>query len=328
MAYNNATRTFTVGTDDELNAAIANLDAIGKTGNNNELSAGDYTIRFEKDITLDGTAGGTYAAQNADGSTGQPLTLNSGSNLYTVAGSSQLYALNLTSSATVTIDGGGFTLDGNGADTTGAQAYNGFFVYNGQVAIQNLTIAHAVAQGGAGGGGGAGLGGGLFVAGPNATSLGASTFTTGGNVTLTNVNFTDNLAQGGAGRRFGSGGGLQGGSAVNNFFGATNTAGGGVGFGASGASAGGSGGGGLILGAAPGGGVNGGSNGGGGGIGGAGGGRRRHERTIEARGWRLRRWQQRPGLRRHRRLRRRGRPRRQPLRRLRRLRWRRWRSVR
>ncbi len=82
-----------------------------------------------------------------------------------MAGSSQLYALNLSAGVSVTIDGNGNTLDGNGANTTGAQAYNGFFVYNGQVAIQNLTIANTVARGGDSFWGGAGLGGGLFVTG-------------------------------------------------------------------------------------------------------------------------------------------------------------------
>ena len=71
----------------------------------------------------------------------------------------------------VTINGGGFQL--NGANT-----YQGFAVLSGTVAINNLKITNAVAQGGrggdsdrtffldrngGGGGGGAGLGGGLFV---------------------------------------------------------------------------------------------------------------------------------------------------------------------
>ena len=281
MAYNNETRTFTVGSDDELNSTIANLDAIGKTGNNNTLSAGAYTIRFTRNITLDGTAGGTYASQNADGTTGRPLTLNSGSALYTVSGSSQLYALNLTNGTSVTIDGGGFTLDGNGANTNGAQAYNGFFVYNGQVAIQNLTIANTLAQGGNGApgnsGGGAGLGGGLFVAGTGNLDGSGNPLVTGGNVTLMNVSFSNNRAVGGAGGTESSpdyrpgyspsgGGGLLGGN--GRAF-----TGGGVGLDAVGGANGNGtngtfvsgGGGGLILGAAPGGGTNGGSNGGGGG---------------------------------------------------------------
>jgi hypothetical protein len=277
MVYNNATRTFTVGSDDELNAAIANLDAIGKIGNNNALLAGAYKIQFTQNITLDGTAGGTYAVQNTDGTTGPALTFNSGSSLYTVSASSQLYALNLSDGVGVTIDGAGYTLDGNRTNTTGAQAYNGFFVYNGQVAIQNLTIANTLARGGDGGlgGAGAGLGGGLFVAGPNATSVGATTTTTGGTVTLTNVDFTGNAAQGGnvsddraVNDRIRGGGGLQGGTGLNG-------SGGGIGIAASGGGSASPPGAGLILGAAPGGGgyraPNGGAGDsfGGGGVGGA-----------------------------------------------------------
>jgi hypothetical protein len=62
----------------------------------------------------------------------------------------------------VTINGGGFTLDGGSVQ-------RGFFVYQGTVAINNLTIQNTTATGGTGGaigggGGGAGLGGALFVA--------------------------------------------------------------------------------------------------------------------------------------------------------------------
>src|ERR1700684_2770918 len=73
-----------------------------------------------------------------------------------------LPALNTTSG--VTINGNNFTLDGS-------DVQRGFFVNSGTVAISNLTIQNAFAQGGAGGlgfsgggGGGAGAGGALFVA--------------------------------------------------------------------------------------------------------------------------------------------------------------------
>ena len=92
----------------------------------------------------------------------------------------------------VTINGGGFQL--NGANT-----YQGFAVLSGTVAINNLKITNAVAQGGRGGdtyglscsyrrggGGGAGLGGGLFV-GQSAK------------VTVTNVSFGSDQAIGGVG---------------------------------------------------------------------------------------------------------------------------------
>ena len=104
--------------------------------------------------------------------------------------------------------GARLTLQGNGATIDGLSAQRGLFVLAGTVAVENLTIAHAVAQGGAGGsgqfggGGGGGLGGGLFV--------GAA-----GVVTLRDVAFTANAAIGGAGgdglgTAAGGGGGLGG----------------------------------------------------------------------------------------------------------------------
>ncbi|HKV14881.1 MAG TPA: hypothetical protein VJQ81_07530, partial [Reyranella sp.] len=87
----------------------------------------------------------------------------------------------------VTIDGGNFTLSGGGK-------YRGLFVQSGTVAVNNLTIANATAQGGnggnanggGGGGGGAGLGGALFVA-------------AGATVTASNVNLQNSQARGGNG---------------------------------------------------------------------------------------------------------------------------------
>ena len=57
----------------------------------------------------------------------------------------QLYAVNLTDrTSTLTINGNNATLSGN-------NQFNGLFVYNGTVAISSLTVADAVAKGGAGG---------------------------------------------------------------------------------------------------------------------------------------------------------------------------------
>lgn len=97
----------------------------------------------------------------------------------------------------ITINGGNFTLSGDNTQS-------GLFVKSGTVAINDLTIANARAQGGnggrgkgaprspggAGGGGGGGLGGALFVA-------------SGASVTVSNVTLRDNLARGG------NGGGLE-----------------------------------------------------------------------------------------------------------------------
>ena len=140
----------------------------------------------------------------------------------------------------------------------GSNAHRGFFVYAGNVTLENLTIENAVAQGGAGsagGGGGAGFGGGLFVA-----SAGA--------VTLDDVSFSNDAAQGGAGgggqSPHSGGGGLGGGG------GAGEGGGGGIGLAASGGGNGGRGGTGIIPGAAAAGkgAASGGASGGGGGGGG------------------------------------------------------------
>ncbi|MDE3132378.1 MAG: hypothetical protein KGL16_14600, partial [Acidobacteriota bacterium] len=146
-------------------------------------------------------------------------------------------------------------IDGNGATIDGAGTYRGLFAYSGTIAISDLTIADALATGGAGGagdgagGGGAGLGGGLFVA-------------SGATVTLSGVSFSDDGAQGGAGGAEGPGGdapggggglGGPGGSGDSSGYGFSG-GGGGIGLSAAGGSDGGAGGQGIVPGA-PGGGT-------------------------------------------------------------------------
>jgi uncharacterized protein with beta-barrel porin domain len=198
-------------------------------------ASASYVINFQNNITLTGAAADTLSAFNT--------------------------------TSNVTVNGGGFRLDGGGVQ-------RGFFVYAGTVAINNLTIQNTQALGGdggnvgfgsGGGAGGLGAGGALFVA-------------SGGHVTVSNVVLSGNNASGGvgavggdgvpgAGTAGGAGGGL-GGHAVGGF------AGGGVGRGADG-DTGAGGGAGIVVGAASGGqgfgGSPGGINGGGGGDGGAGG---------------------------------------------------------
>jgi hypothetical protein len=163
------------------------------------LASGDYSADLPF-ATTDGTGGtdvgladlsvGSFAALNEAISAVDAQT--TGSYTITVTGSitetTYLTALDLASGVSVTIDGGGFTLDGGGA-------YRGLFVYAGNVTIENLKIQDAHAVGGAGGakgvssaggGGGAGLGGGLFVA-------------SAGTVTLSAVAFAGDSATGGAG---------------------------------------------------------------------------------------------------------------------------------
>ena len=123
--------------------------------------------------------------------------------------SQALFPVVLPSGSTLLIDGAGQTMDGGGVA-------EGFFVTSGNVTLRNLTIADAVAIGGAGGslvsggGGGAGEGGGLYV-GPGAT------------VIVRGVAFSGDAAIGGAGgiaqqRSYytGDGGSLDGGPAADN----------------------------------------------------------------------------------------------------------------
>ena len=208
-----------VGNEQQLNQAIATVDA---------ATSGSYTIVFTADIT-EGT------------DTGDSISFNG----KTLSAPADLYALNLKSGVSLSINGAGYTL-------SGASKYRGIFAYAGAVTIQNLSISNALAQGGAGsggGGGGAGLGGGLFVG-------------SGAQVTLSGISFSSDQAQGGSGSS-GSGNGAGGGLG-----GAGGLGGGGIGAGASGGTSG-TGGYGVVLGAANAGG--GGSNNGfGGGIGASG----------------------------------------------------------
>lgn len=148
----------------------------------------------------------------------------------------------------VTINGG--TLGNIVID--GASSYRVFFVDRGTVALQNLVVQNARAQGGAGGagdgggGGGAGLGAGLFV-----NQAGAA-------VTITNVRFVNCASVGGAGANYVSGtppGGGGGGMAFRG--------------GNSNANVGGPGGGGMLAQGVD---TSSGGNGGAGGAGGGGGG--------------------------------------------------------
>jgi hypothetical protein len=177
-----------------------------------------------------------------------------------------LSAIALHTGVTLTIDGGGGTLDGGGA-------YRGLFVYAGNVTIGNLTIADAAAVGGAGGtsgGGGAGLGGGLFVAGTNAS------LSSGGIVTLNNVTFNTDTATGGTGGPATASGAGGGGGGLGGNGGAAdgNDGGGGGGIAGTGGADGQAGGAGIVPGVGSGGsapsGATGGADGGGGGGGGTG----------------------------------------------------------
>ncbi|WP_420968217.1 Ig-like domain-containing protein [Bradyrhizobium sp. B120] len=184
-----STRVFNVSNVAQLNAAILQMDS----GGANAAPNANYTINITANFSL----------------------------------TSELYALNLLSGSSVTINGS----DGHGGTHTidGLNAQRGFFVYSGSVNLENLTIQNTLAAGGGviqgGGGGGAGLGGALFVS-------------SNGSVTIDNVVFHNSAAIGGKGGTgstasnanidgFGGGGGMggQGG----------NSSGGGIGLHAQGA---------------------------------------------------------------------------------------------
>jgi autotransporter passenger strand-loop-strand repeat protein len=99
--------------------------------------------------TVDGAASGAYEILFTNGITeGSDLFDNIIFNGGTLSASApeQLYAFNLASGVSVTLDGAGYTLNG---DTS----YQGLFVYQGDVTVENLTITGALAHGGDGGAG-------------------------------------------------------------------------------------------------------------------------------------------------------------------------------
>jgi hypothetical protein len=135
----------------------------------------------------------------------------------------------------LTIDGAGHTIDG-------ASTWRAFFVQSGTVTLENLTIAHVKAQGGAGGAGGkANSGSSTSGGGGGGLGAGAAVFVaSGATVTLQDVNVQDAAAVGGAGGGVIS---VTGGSATGG------AGGGGMGGNGGNGSAGGGGGGGGYMGA-------------------------------------------------------------------------------
>ncbi len=236
----NATTTFMVGTLDELNAAIAQIDAIGRggvDGTGKTIPPDDYTIELTANIALGTSRRLGQSLLDADG---RDITVNG----TPVMASDDLYALNPEDGVSLTIDGR--AADGSTFAIDGGGKHRGFFAAGGVITLQALRVENTVATGGAGmggAGGGAGLGGGLFVAEPS-------------RVTLSGVSFSGNGAAGGAGGvapgYFGGGGGLGGDGGESG-----NGGGGGVGSSATGAFGSRAAGFGILLGEASGGGVDG-----------------------------------------------------------------------
>jgi autotransporter-associated beta strand protein len=182
-----------------------------------------------------------------------------------------IFSNNITLTADLPAVQTNVTIVGNNNTLSGNNAFRGLFIgaFSGStqvpvtVAINDLNITNAKAQGGSGAGtsgGGAGLGGAIFVA-----NL--------ANVTVSNVILTSNAGTGGAGGSNGGqidGGGGMGGNGGNLAGGAAG-GGGGIGSGANGGNGSSNGQSGIITGASSGGAGAGGGTGGAGGGGGAGG---------------------------------------------------------
>ncbi|MEO6841913.1 MAG: NF038122 family metalloprotease, partial [Bradyrhizobium sp.] len=170
---------------------LTEMDILGWDSLSDVSSAGELSADIDKIDLANHQSGG-------DG-THYVITLKAGA---TLTETSELYAINLHGNDTLTIEGQGATLDGAGHG-------RGLFVYSGNVTINDLIIANAVATGGnggiGGGGGGAGLGGGLFV-GYDVLGGGAPS-----DVTLNNVVFSGDSANGGNGAGSISGGFYSGG---------------------------------------------------------------------------------------------------------------------
>ncbi|MBS1807940.1 MAG: hypothetical protein JST84_07095, partial [Acidobacteria bacterium] len=102
------------------------------------------------------------------------------------------------------------TINGSGqANLTisGGNASRIFWIQNGTITIQNLTLANGLAKGGNGGGGGMGAGGAIFMHEGRQDPNSATGILSGSiNLTLINVALKNNTAQGGNGG-FGNGGG-------------------------------------------------------------------------------------------------------------------------
>jgi hypothetical protein len=208
-------------------------------------------------------AGSTAKAQSSNVTTAADLaTAIQSANAWTGAGP---YTINFLTSGTIQpttqmvigLSGSntaGLILNGNASTIDMSQANGGagdraFFVANGTVAFNSLTIANGRAVGGNGGGGaggGAGLGGAIFVA-NGAAIPGVPVLPT--SVTLSGVQFFNNAATGGVGGTFDSsfsassfpyhwdgGGGMggNGGQAYQGGLDSSGGGGGGFGFGADG----------------------------------------------------------------------------------------------
>ena len=143
--------------------------------------AADFTVNSESELIA------AINSANASTDAVNTITLTASIDL-----TGTLPILNPQAGSQLVISGGNNTIDGGGSQRI-------FFANTGDIAIRDVTLANALAQGGdggkggdGGGGGGMGAGGAVFVRGDLDGHVGAS-------VTLRNVDIVDNAAVGGSG---------------------------------------------------------------------------------------------------------------------------------
>ena len=221
-----------VATASGLVLAIALGGSPAKAQSSNVTTAGDLLTAIQTANTWTGS--GPYTINFLTSGTIQPTT-------------QMVIGLSGSNTSGLILNGNAVTIDMSQAN--GGAGDRAFFVANGTVAFNSLTIANGRAVGGNGGGGaggGAGLGGAIFVANSVAIS-GVPAIPT--SVTLSGVQFLNNAATGGAGGTFTNavdvpsfpyswdGGGGMGGNGGQGYHNGIDTAGGGgggFGFGANG----------------------------------------------------------------------------------------------
>jgi autotransporter-associated beta strand protein len=208
-------------------AVLAALAAIGLgalvTAAQAQCNPCNVTVATDPGTSSNGTTGGVgtlswaIATLNASSATGQVINIETnvtlGGPLSPIFNSVTINGYNNT------ISGGGtqriFMIGVDSATQNSAAVAGSIIAQQTNVAINQVTLANGLAQGGTGSGGGLGAGGALFV-------------NQSGNVTLTNVSFSNNTAHGGDSDIDHAGGGGLGGSGSNVSLGAGGGGGGGI----------------------------------------------------------------------------------------------------
>ncbi len=181
----------------EVNAVTLTVNTPGDTNVNTGgvLSGGNFDLRGALN-TININNAGTYDIVFSLASPTITLT-------------APLPPINLGATNTVTIDGSN---SGNQITVDGGSTFRPFFVRQGPVTLENMTIENGLAKGGNGGSGGLPAGGGL--------GAGGALFIDQAAVSVSNLTFTNNGATGGNGGTLNSGGpgggGGMGGNGANS----------------------------------------------------------------------------------------------------------------